>query len=103
MNGRLQVASEREGTACWIFEICSGAQSDPISTMTLAWADYDWWSPDGRHSPSRVALAVVEVMQCAPSVDGVQAVLPVKFDASTIRRRIPLADRLISEHLQIGS
>lgn len=101
MNGRLEVATEREGKACWIFEICRSAEATPISTLTLSWADYDWWSPDGRHTPSQVALAVIEVMQCAPSVDGLPSVIPARFDASTIRRRVAHADRLITEHLQI--
>ncbi len=101
MNGRLEVATEREGNACWIFEIRKSADPTLISMLTLSWADYDWWSPDGRHTPSQVALAVIEVMQCAPAVEGVASVIPTRFDASTIRRRVAHADRLITEHLQI--
>ncbi len=99
MQGSVEIATEREGKACWVFEICRNGES--ISTLTLSWADYDWWSPDGRHTPSQVAHAVVKVWQCARSPDGGENGIPAKFDASTIRRRVADADRLISEQLEV--
>ncbi len=96
----LEVATEREGSACWIFQIRRQGQAEPAWEMTLAWADYDWWSPTGSHTPSQVALSVMKVLTETPWEVADQSSHPMRFDASTIRRRIAGADRLIVERLQ---
>ncbi|MDA0214570.1 MAG: hypothetical protein O2875_04320 [Planctomycetota bacterium] len=96
----LEVATEREGSACWIFQIRRSRQVDPMCELTLAWSDYDWWSPTGSHTPSQVALAVMQVLAESPTEFAGHSSRPMRIDASTIRRRISGADRLITERLQ---
>ncbi|MFZ4643635.1 MAG: hypothetical protein ACOYMU_09830 [Phycisphaerales bacterium] len=96
----LEVATEREGAACWIFQIRRSGQVDPVCQLTLAWADYDWWSPTGSHTPSQVALAVMKVLAESPTEFAGQSSHPMQMDASTIRRRIAGADQLITKRLQ---
>ena len=99
MPASLEVATEREGNACWIFQIRRGGESTNQCEMTLAWADYDWWSPTGRHTPSEVALAVMGVIAATQADGGAAIGATDRFDASTIRRRIPGADALIIARL----
>ncbi len=68
--------------------------------LTLSWADYDWWSPTGCHPPSEVALAVLRVLMSAPSDIAREYVATMRIDASSVRRRIPDADRLVVDGLQ---
>jgi hypothetical protein len=101
MGRALAVISEREGDRSWIFELADANGAPALATMTLAWADYDWWSPDGRDTPSTVALAVATVFQRSlDAVDG--SPLPAHFDASIVRRRIGGGDELISRELGRG-
>ncbi len=101
MADELTILTERDGDRGWSFEVARVGERETISTMTLGWADYDWWSPDGRDTPSAVALAVVTVFRRAlEAVDG--SPLPERFDASVVRRRIGGGDELISRQLGRG-
>ncbi len=102
MPNELEVATEREGRACWVFQIRPKGQSAPDWEVTLAWADYDWWSPTGRHTPSEVALAVMHVLEDASKIEIESSAGPRRFDASNIRRLVPGADRLIVGRLQLA-
>lgn len=98
MSESIEVRSEREDGASWIFELSLGGTDLVTSTMRLAWADYDWWAPDGRNSPSEVALAVARTFADSLALLG-ESHLPATFDASVVRRRVGGADRLIASRL----
>ena len=63
--------------------------------LTLSWADYNHWSPDGRDEPSRVASVVLELMS-ELGMDNI----PLRFDASMVRRVIQGSDDRIREQLR---
>ena len=98
MRQALEIAAEREGDRCWLFTITRVGSAQIESEMSLAWADYDWWSPDGRDTPAAVALAVATVFDQASAELG-ELLLPKRFDASTVRRRVSGADALITARL----
>lgn len=59
--------------------------------MILAWADYNYWSPDGAARPESVAKAVLRFMlQNEPAAE-----IAESFDAARIRRRYQNADQVI--------
>ncbi|MSR28979.1 MAG: hypothetical protein EXS03_05310 [Phycisphaerales bacterium] len=107
MSADLEIAWEREGDRGWSFGLtlsavdtvgAAAATASITAEITLAWADYDWWSPDGSATPASVARAVARVFARAlESVDGSQ--LPAHFDASTVRRRVGGSDQLIADEL----
>ena len=66
------------------------------TTVRLAWADYDFWCPDGGMTPARIAEAVVAFAMGRPEFDP----LPDMFDAASARRRVDGADRMIAELLR---
>ncbi len=100
MPALVEVAEEHEVQRGWRFALRSiGPGGECYShDLTLAWVDYDWWCPDGSQQPSRVALAVAEVMHHALS----GGELPSRFDASTVRRSVPDADALIRRRLSVS-
>ncbi|MSR44901.1 MAG: hypothetical protein EXS15_06055 [Phycisphaerales bacterium] len=99
MSASLEVATEREGKSSWIFMIRRCGETATHCEITLSWSDYDWWSPSGSHAPSQVALAVAQVASSHPLDNGVIRGVPIRFDASSIRRRISDADALVTEIL----
>lgn len=60
------------------------------STITLDWADYNHWCPDGVLSPERLIEAVIAALL----EHGV--VVPPAFDAAQVRAMIPDADRVVT-------
>ncbi len=98
MDALLEVSTEREGDRGWVFALSRSGSTATESEISLAWADYDWWSPDGRDTPSAVALAVATVFDQANAQLG-ETQLPKRFDASIVRRRVLGADSLIAAHL----
>ncbi len=60
-------------------------------SLRLSWADYDLFVPGGSTPPAMVAEAVMTFML---EHDALHPLGP-KLDASTPRRRIPEADRII--------
>jgi len=100
MPALVEVVTEADADRGWHFVLRS-LDADGACTshaMNLSWADYDWWSPEGIHEPSRVALAVAEVMHHALAGE----CLPQRFDAATVRRRVHDADALIRSRLGSG-
>lgn len=100
MPALVEVITESDAGRGWRYALRSinaeGACTE--HDMTLSWADYDWWSPEGIHEPSRVALAVAEVLH--HSLAGTP--LPPRFDAATVRRRVDDADARILRRLGSG-
>jgi len=96
----MEVTTERQGASCWIFQIRQGEEPQSIWELTLAWIDYDSWSPTGSHTPSQVALAVMHVFVDTPHKNAQQSAHPMRLDAGMVRRRIVDADRLIVAQLQ---
>lgn len=89
---QVQVISEREQGTGWQFTVTWG---DHTCDLSLSWADYNFWSPDGTHRPAFVARAVAVVMlEHGPS--GV----PNRFDASILRRLIDAGDQLVQRQLR---
>jgi hypothetical protein len=96
----IEVLSEREQGAGWQFAVAvtdrAGARTD--HSLSLAWADYNLWSPGGADPPVAVARAVVRfLLACA---DGAR--LRPAFDASIARRLHASADREIPALIEDG-
>ncbi len=90
---RVEVISEREEENGWKFSVMFGKQECELS---LSWADYNLWSPDGTLPPANIADAVIRVM-----LDHGPPEVPVRLDASLLRRLIDGGDQLV--HQQLGS
>jgi len=90
---QVEVISEIEEENGLTFSARLGEQTCELS---LSWADYNLWSPDGTRSPSIVAGAVLRVLlEHGPSE------IPLHLDASILRRLIDGGDRLV--HQQLGN
>ncbi|MEM7227594.1 MAG: hypothetical protein AAF432_02150 [Planctomycetota bacterium] len=88
----IDVVSERESGPGWTFTIRLGRNESPrLLQVTLNWADYNLWSPDGRDQPSVVIRAVVQFLVARGHADD----LPEQFDASLTRRHHRDADTVI--------
>ena len=84
---KILIESEHELDGCWRFQ---ARLDDRSVALTMSWADYNHWSPDGRDEPSRVAEVVVNLM-AELGIDNI----PLRFDASMVRRVIGEADHRI--------
>lgn len=91
---QVEILSEHEGAASWEFaaQILDDDGALRPCRLTLAWADYNVWSPDGSDMPERVAEAVLYFMVEQAGA----ATMPESFDASVVRRRFPDADASIA-------
>lgn len=98
MAGPFEIVKEREEPAGWSFDIqeIRGDGSLAGIRLTLSWADYDLFCPDGAVPPEGVARAVMDVA-AGLWPEGV----PPRFDASFPRKRDPGADRRISERVDM--
>lgn len=81
---RITVQSETESSTGWVFRIrLEHPGADPTEhTLTLAWADYNYWSPGGAAAPERIAAWVLGFVADRRAPDNP----PARFDASTARR-----------------
>ena len=89
----VEVVSEREVTAGWIFVIQVLDDDGGLGRhdVRLSWADYALWSASGADEPASVAAAVVHyLLSRAPAGE-----LRSSFDASISRRLHEDADNEI--------
>ncbi len=93
----IDILSEREMSSGWEFEAAIIAPDGQLVRIEvrMAFVDYNVWSPDGSATPSSVAEAVIATALAETSATS----LPAIFDASTLRRWIPEADRLITSRV----
>lgn len=91
---QVEILSEQESPGGWEFsaQILDAEGALRSCRVTLSWADYNLWSPDGSDAPQRVAEAVVHFLADQVGADAV----PGSFDASIVRRRFPNADASIA-------
>jgi hypothetical protein len=93
MVARIEITSEAECDRGWTFraqvrDATGGARS---TTVTLSWADYNLWSPNGSDTPAEVARAALAfLLDQQPAAE-----ISESFDASILRRLHPQADELI--------
>jgi hypothetical protein len=89
---QILIESECELEAGWRFQ----SQVDGRSIdLTMSWADYNHWSPDGRDEPAQVARVVLRIMADV-GIDNI----PLRFDASMVRRVVGEADHRIQAALR---
>ena len=89
---QVHIDSEVERDLGWSFEAQIGVRRVNVS---LSWADYNHWSPDGRDEPSHVASVVLEIMSELGAEN-----IPLRFDASMVRRVIAGSDERIREQMR---
>ncbi len=92
---QVEVVSEQEEENGLKFSVTFGEQACELS---LSWADYNLWSPDGTLPPAIVADAVVRVM-----LEHGPQKIPIRLDASILRRLIDGGDQLVHQHLGGGN
>ncbi|MBM44451.1 MAG: hypothetical protein CMJ36_05515 [Phycisphaerae bacterium] len=92
---QVEVISEQEEESGLKFSITFGGEA---CTLSLSWADYNLWSPDGTRPPSIVAVAVLRVL-----LEHGPEKIPASLDASVLRRLIDGGDQLVSRELGSGS
>jgi hypothetical protein len=100
MPGTFEIISEREEPTGWRFDVQDIRADGSLAgvSLTLSWADYDYFCPDGSVAPEGVARAVLEVAS-ALWPQG----MPARLDASTPRRMAPDADQRITERVDMRS
>jgi len=94
----VEILSEQQSQRGWMFD-AQVLESDGTlrrHQVSLSWADYNLWSPDGSDVPSRVVEAMLDFV--LDRLDGDN--LPAKFDASLARRRFPDADATIPKLIE---
>jgi hypothetical protein len=91
----IEIISEQELGNAWRFVVQALGEDGNLHrrTVTLAWADYNFWSHDGSDAPAVVAEAVIEFLLTKMPPEQ----LPEKFDASLARRRFGDADDVIPQ------
>jgi hypothetical protein len=97
MAGPIQILSETEGERGWRFmaQVMDARGVSHDMQVDLAWADYDWWCPDGSVTPAAVVEAVLHwIVEHA----GDRPPMP-RLDASSVRRMHADADRAIRSML----
>jgi hypothetical protein len=97
MAGPIEILSETEGERGWRFtaQVPDAAGATRAVHVDLAWADYDWWCPDGSVTPAAVVDAVLHWI-----VEHAGDRAPThRLDASSVRRMHPDADRAIRSML----
>ena len=92
---RIEIVREHERPGGWTFEVDIGGDLEDAAVrrvrLSLAWADYNLWSPDGGDAPERIAEAVLAFLL---SKKGARDLRPA-FDAAVARLLYPEADRAI--------
>ena len=95
---QVEIISELQENKGWMFEVQVLNDAGALSRhrLTLSWADYNLWSPDGADEPERVAEAVVLYLRSRMSAEELGA----RFDASIARRKFPSADMEIPQMIR---
>ncbi len=95
---QIEILSEHEIPTGWVFDahlLEESGQLIPIA-LTLSWADYNLWSPDGTDEPNKVAEAVLSYLAVkTPLVE-----IRPKLDASQLRRMFDDADASIPNYIR---
>jgi len=96
----IEILTETEGERGWRFDaqVVHADGSLHRLRVDLAWADYDWWCPDGSVPPAAVVETVLQWMLAHPG----DRPVPPRLDASMVRRMHPDADRDIRRMLSPG-
>ncbi len=95
---QIEILSEREAGSGWVFEAKVLKESGAPQTIriSLAWSDYNLWSPDGGDTPARVAEAVLAfLISKLPATE-----IRTRLDASVTRRLFDDADQAIPSLIQ---
>ncbi len=95
---QIEILSEHEIPAGCVFDahfLADSGELQPIA-LTLSWADYNLWSPDGADEPQKVAEAVLSYLAAKTPVDEIRP----KLDASQLRRMFDDADDAIPNHIR---
>ena len=90
---QIEIISEQEHGKGWQFvvQVLDDRGTLHKHTLTMSWADYNLWSPDGADEPAMVAEAVMMfLLKHSPAAE-----LGEKFDASIARRKSNHADAQI--------
>jgi len=90
----VQVGAETETDRGWSYDVrirVAGAVTRHV--VTLAWVDHDYWC-GGTRPPSEVVERLLRFV-----VGSVEAALPERFDAATVRRWIPDIDTEMTQSL----
>ncbi|MCL4742093.1 MAG: hypothetical protein KJZ54_07810 [Phycisphaerales bacterium] len=83
----VQVGAETETDRGWSYDVhIRVAGADTRHVVTLAWVDHDYWC-GGTRPPSEVIERLLRFV-----VGRVEAALPERFDAATVRRWLPDID-----------
>ncbi len=90
---QIEILCEQEIAAGWTFkaQLIDEEGSLIAIELTLSWADYNLWSPNGADEPQLVAEAVLGYLASQSPEKG----LPPSLDASLVRRMFPDADQQI--------
>ncbi len=90
---QIEIISEQEHGKAWQFlvQVLDDEGNLRKHTVTLSWADYNLWSPDGGDEPVKVAEAVMLFLISRLGAAGIDA----KIEASIARRKFPDADAAI--------
>lgn len=93
MVAQVEIVSEREGHAGWVFtaQVLDEGGTLRRHEVNLSWADYNLWSGSGADEPARVAAAVLRFLLTKLEASAV----PARLDAATARRRFSDADAQI--------
>jgi hypothetical protein len=94
---QVEIISEQEHGKAWQFlvQVLDDTGALHKHTLTLSWADYNLWSPDGADEPAKVAEAVMTFLQSRLRI----VELEESFDASIARRKFRDADSVIPDFI----
>lgn len=95
---QIEILSEHEIPTGWVFDahfLAESGKLHPIA-LTLSWADYNLWSPDGTDEPQKVAEAVLSYLAAKTPLAEIRS----KLEASQLRRMFEDADDSIPNHIR---
>lgn len=95
---QIEIVSEQEQPTGWIFEIRMLDEHGSLHNyrLTMSWADYNLWSPDGADEPQQVAIAVLAYLASRLPASEIRP----GFDASLVRRMFDDADDSIPRYIR---
>lgn len=95
---QIEILLEREIPTGWVFDahfLTESGKLQPIA-LTLSWADYNLWSPDGTDEPQKVAEAVLSYLAAKTPLVQIRP----KLEASQLRRMFDDADDAIPNYIR---
>ena len=90
---QVEILSEQETAGGWSFQmqVLDDRSALRQHQITLSWADYNLWSPDGTDEPARVAEAVLGFLLSRRPAGKIRQ----SFNAASVRRWFADADEQI--------